>query len=149
MGHVRPTTFSPLNSAATVRCGPAGLMRELDTPAPGSTPGGGLWPDYARSWGRFTRNFVVQGTAAEWALTWIAGVRQRLWDARLGPLEHQPHLVMFVHDELVVHCPTEYVATATAAMHDAAAEAARVVFGGTDVTFPVTVAAVDRYSDAK
>lgn len=103
----------------------------------------------ARSWGRFTRNFVVQGTAAEWALTWIAGVRQRLWDARLGPLEHQPHLVMFVHDELVVHCPTEYVATATAAMRDAAAEAARVVFGGTDVTFPVTVAAVDRYSDAK
>ena len=32
----------------------------------------------ARDWGRFTRNFVVQGTAAEWALCWLAGVRSRL-----------------------------------------------------------------------
>jgi DNA polymerase I len=33
----------------------------------------------ARSWGRFTRNFVVQGTAAEWALCWLAELRRRLW----------------------------------------------------------------------
>ncbi|MFL6096317.1 MAG: bifunctional 3'-5' exonuclease/DNA polymerase, partial [Blastococcus sp.] len=26
---------------------------------------------HRRSWGRFTRNFVVQGTAAEWALCWL------------------------------------------------------------------------------
>ncbi|GLK15726.1 bifunctional 3'-5' exonuclease/DNA polymerase [Herbiconiux flava] len=32
----------------------------------------------ARSWGRFTRNFVVQGTAAEWALCWIGSIRRRL-----------------------------------------------------------------------
>ena len=32
----------------------------------------------ARDWGRFTRNFVVQGTAAEWALCWLADLRRRL-----------------------------------------------------------------------
>ena len=35
-----------------------------------------------RAWGRFTRNFVVQGTGAEWALCWLADLRNRLW--RLG-----------------------------------------------------------------
>ena len=32
----------------------------------------------ARDWGRFTRNFVVQGSAAEWALCWLAAVRRDL-----------------------------------------------------------------------
>ena len=31
-----------------------------------------------RDWGRFTRNFIVQGTAAEWALCWMASLRRRL-----------------------------------------------------------------------
>ena len=40
-----------------------------------------------RAWGRFTRNFVVQGTAAEWALCWLADLRNRLWRlARTGRL---------------------------------------------------------------
>lgn len=99
--------------------------------------------------GRFTRNFVVQGTAAEWALAWLAGVRNRLWNAAAGTLTEQPHLVFFVHDELVVHAPLGRVSEVEQALHDAAADAARVVFGGTSVTFPVTVASVQRYSDAK
>lgn len=32
----------------------------------------------ARERGRFTRNFVVQGTAAEWALAWMADLRSKL-----------------------------------------------------------------------
>src|SRR5690606_24245565 len=32
----------------------------------------------ARERGRFTRNFVVQGTAAEWSLIWLAEMRHRL-----------------------------------------------------------------------
>ena len=51
-----------------------------------------------RAWGRFTRNFVVQGTAAEWASCWLADLRNRLW--RLGgsgPLCARPHLVFFLH----------------------------------------------------
>ena len=37
-------------------------------------------PQRARAWGRFTRNFVVQGTAAEWALCWMGSLRRRLWE---------------------------------------------------------------------
>lgn len=103
----------------------------------------------ARSWGRFTRNFVVQGTAAEWALAWMAGVRRRLWDASPGALTDRAHLVFFVHDELIVHCRSDEVSEVERALHVAAADAARIVFGATPVTFPVTVAAVRRYSDAK
>ena len=103
----------------------------------------------ARSWGRFTRNFVVQGTAAEWALAWMAGVRRRLWSPGTVPLTAQPHLVFFVHDELIVHSPIDRVAEVEHALRDAAADAGRIVFGATPVTFPVTVATVQCYSDAK
>ena len=65
--------------------------------------GGGSWdesPDappadlddqdrHRRAYGRFTRNFVVQGTAAEWASCWLADLRNRLWrmggDGAAGP----------------------------------------------------------------
>ncbi|WP_439565808.1 bifunctional 3'-5' exonuclease/DNA polymerase [Microcella sp.] len=103
----------------------------------------------ARSWGRFTRNFVVQGTAAEWALAWMAGVRRRLWTPEAGALAAQPHLVFFVHDELIVHSPRDRVAEVEEALRSAAADAGRIVFGETAVSFPVSIAAVHRYSDAK
>ena len=58
---------------------------------------------YRRAYGRFTRNFVVQGTGAEWALCWIADLRNRLWRlGDTGPLTARPHLVFFLHDDLVV-----------------------------------------------
>ncbi|MFN4000922.1 bifunctional 3'-5' exonuclease/DNA polymerase [Microcella sp.] len=103
----------------------------------------------ARSWGRFTRNFVVQGTAAEWALAWMAGVRRRLWTPDSVALEAQPHLVFFVHDELIVHSPLDRVAEVEHVLREAAADAGRIVFGSSPVSFPVSVAAVQRYSDAK
>ena len=59
----------------------------------------------ARSWGRFTRNFIVQGTAAEWALCWMAGLRGRLWSLAEGQALDRPHLVFFLHDEVIVHTP--------------------------------------------
>ena len=103
----------------------------------------------ARAWGRFTRNFVVQGTAAEWALAWLAGVRRALWRPELGPLASQAHLVFFVHDELIVHSPVGQVDEVTTALHESAREAGRLVFGDSPVTFPIAVAAVSVYSDAK
>ncbi len=106
-------------------------------------------PAAARSWGRFTRNFVVQGSAAEWALAWLAGVRRRLWRNDGRALHEQPHLVFFVHDELIVHSPGEQADEVETVLRDAAADAGRLVFGATPVSFPVTVAAVRRYSDAK
>ncbi|PPF83271.1 bifunctional 3'-5' exonuclease/DNA polymerase, partial [Subtercola sp. Z020] len=39
----------------------------------------------ARDWGRFTRNFVVQASAADWALCWLADLRRRL--AALAPAD--------------------------------------------------------------
>ncbi|WP_407653604.1 bifunctional 3'-5' exonuclease/DNA polymerase [Cellulomonas alba] len=111
-----------------------------------------------RAWGRFTRNFVVQGTAAEWALCWIAEVRRRLW--RLGeldgppgrapePFARRPHLVYFLHDELVVHTPTAWARVVEAEVRAAAAEAGRLLFGGFPVDFPLSVAAGRTYADAK
>ncbi|TDV51999.1 DNA polymerase-1 [Actinophytocola oryzae] len=96
----------------------------------------------ARDWGRFTRNFVVQASAADWALTMLATLRQRLVDTNA-------QLVFFQHDEVMIHCPddtTEYVANA---MRAAATEASRLVFGDTPVQFPLEAAIVDCYADAK
>ncbi|WP_433336769.1 bifunctional 3'-5' exonuclease/DNA polymerase [Spirillospora sp. CA-294931] len=96
-----------------------------------------------RSRGRFTRNFVVQATAADWALVLLASLRRRL--AAMGP----PELVFFQHDEVVVHAPCEQADEVVAAVHDAAREAARLLFGATRVLFPMETAVVDTYADAK
>jgi DNA polymerase I len=103
----------------------------------------------ARDRGRFTRNFVVQASAADWALVLLATVRRRLGDA--GPPERPtgPHLVFFQHDEVVVHCPRADADRVAALVRDAADESGRLVFGDTGVRFPLAVAVVDRYGDAK
>ena len=104
----------------------------------------------ARSWGRFTRNFVVQGSAAEWALCWMATLRGTLRE--LGGtvwLTDAPHLVFFLHDEIVVHSPEPMVDAVVSAIEGAATEAGRLLFGDTDVEFPLSIAIVDSYADAK
>ncbi|WP_267595658.1 bifunctional 3'-5' exonuclease/DNA polymerase [Carbonactinospora thermoautotrophica] len=98
----------------------------------------------ARSRGRFTRNFVVQASAADWALVLLAALRRRLAALATGP-----HLVFFQHDEVVVHCPRPLAGEVTAAVAEAGAEARRLVFGDTPVRFPLDTAAVDCYADAK
>ena len=103
----------------------------------------------ARSWGRFTRNFVVQGTAAEWALCWMAGLRGSLYELADGALTERPHLVFFLHDEVIVHTPENLAEQVAAVIRDAAAAAGRLLFGDLPVTFPVTTAIVDSYADAK
>jgi DNA polymerase-1 len=96
----------------------------------------------ARDRGRFTRNFVVQASAADWALVLLAAVRRRL-AGQAG------HLVFFQHDEVVVHCPRDDAGRVAAEVRDAAAESGRLVFGDTAVRFPLSVAVVDCYADAK
>jgi DNA polymerase-1 len=114
-------------------------------------PAGGPGPDAeaaprgrraARDRGRFTRNFVVQASAADWALVLLAAVRRRLAAA-------PAHLVFFQHDEVVVHCPRDQAGLVAAEVRDAAAESGRLVFGDTAVRFPLSVAVVDCYADAK
>lgn len=102
-----------------------------------------------RAYGRFTRNFVVQGTGAEWALCWVADLRNRLWRlAGSGPLESRPHLVLFLHDEVVVHTPAPLADAVVAAAHEAAATATRLLFGGFEIDFPLSTAVVRSYAEA-
>lgn len=102
----------------------------------------------ARDFGRFTRNFIVQGTAAEWALVWLAQIRCHL--ARLPTIEgnlaasgaafdNRAHLVFFLHDEVVVHAPLEQAEAAAAVIAAAASEAGFILFAETPVEFPLDV----------
>ena len=104
----------------------------------------------ARSWGRFTRNFIVQGTAAEWALCWMANLRLSLQEQADGSwITDSPHLVFFMHDEVVNHSPADRVDAVETAIRTAADEAGRLLFGAPPATFPLTVTTVDNYGQAK
>ncbi|GGM13665.1 bifunctional 3'-5' exonuclease/DNA polymerase [Dactylosporangium sucinum] len=110
-------------------------------------PGEGAEPDdrggaRGRARGRFTRNFVIQGTAAEWALVLLARLRAALTGLRA-------ELVFFQHDEVVVHCPRDEAAAVSEAVQAAAEEARRLLFGETEVRFPLDVSVVEAYADAK
>ncbi|GGJ85157.1 DNA polymerase I [Pilimelia anulata] len=107
----------------------------------GSESDGAAARSRARARGRFTRNFVVQATAAEWALTLLATLRTALWGMRA-------RLVFFQHDEVVVHCPADEAAAVTAAMSAAGRQAAGLLFGATPVRFPTDARVVDCYADA-
>ncbi|MFE5090565.1 bifunctional 3'-5' exonuclease/DNA polymerase [Streptomyces sp. NPDC056638] len=98
----------------------------------------------ARARGRFTRNFVVQGSAADWALLLLAALRRSLGSAGL-----RAELVFFQHDEVIVHCPQEEAEVVVEAIRAAGDMAGRTAFGDTPVRFPFTTAVVERYSDAK
>ena len=102
-----------------------------------------------RSWGRFTRNFVVQGTGAEWTLCWLADLRNRLWRlGGTGTVRERPHLVFFLHDEVLVHTPEHLAAAVADEVRSAAVEAGRLLFGGFPVDFPLDVAVVSSWADA-
>ncbi|MFL0409712.1 bifunctional 3'-5' exonuclease/DNA polymerase [Microbacterium paludicola] len=102
----------------------------------------------ARDRGRFTRNFIVQGTAAEWALAWLADLRLRL--AQLPPVApadaapasgpafaRRAHLAFFLHDEVLIHAPAEQAEAAAEALRESAAAAGRLLFGSFPIDFPL------------
>lgn len=104
----------------------------------------------ARDWGRFTRNFVVQASAAEWALCWMAELRNRLTALAPGePLTAGPHLVYFLHDEVIVHTPEALAERVAEAVRASAEQAGRLLFGAFPVEFPVSAVVVDSYAEAK
>lgn len=124
----------------------------------------------ARDWGRFTRNFIVQGSAAEWALCWMAEIRKALWAVPAvdapgasravgvadgagstdgNPFAEVAHLVFFLHDEVIVHAPAGSADQVARIITDAAATAGRLLFGDFPVDFLLTVAVVDSYAEAK
>ncbi|GGM59063.1 DNA polymerase I [Micromonospora sonchi] len=95
----------------------------------------------ARSRGRFTRNFVVQATAAEWASALLAVLRGEV--AGTGA-----ELVFFQHDEVIVHCPAERAERVAEAVDRAGRRATALLFGDTPVRFPLDLSIVECYADA-
>ncbi|WP_455353719.1 bifunctional 3'-5' exonuclease/DNA polymerase [Streptomyces sp. SYSU K217416] len=122
--------------------GEAGIPQEI----PSAPQGEDFVPGYAsrnsRARGRFTRNFVVQGSAADWALLMMAALRRAIADMKA-------ELVFFQHDEVIVHCPAEEAAAVAEAIRAAGDLAGRIAFGETPVRFPFTTAVVECYADAK
>jgi DNA polymerase family A len=135
--------------------GPGPEQARAERPGTASTSGAARAAQAARARGRFTRNFVVQASAADWALALLASLRRRLaaldaaQPAQPGPAVLGPHLVFFQHDEVIVHCPAGLADQVVAATAEAAQEAGRLLFGPTRVSFPMTTAVVDCYADAK
>ncbi|MEI5098596.1 bifunctional 3'-5' exonuclease/DNA polymerase [Streptomyces sp. PmtG] len=119
--------------------GEAGIPQEAAADPESGGRDGEFTPGYAstnaRARGRFTRNFVVQGSAADWALLMLAALRKATAHLRA-------ELVFFQHDEVIVHCPAEEAEEVVAAVRDAGALAGRIAFGETPVRFPFTTAVV-------
>ncbi|HXS66863.1 MAG TPA: bifunctional 3'-5' exonuclease/DNA polymerase [Streptosporangiaceae bacterium] len=155
------------------------LTEEAADPDAERDPSAGL---ASRARGRFTRNFVVQASAADWAAVMLANLRAGLTKIagdppqspepgralagdhntagpatppgqRLGAndavADRASELVFFQHDEVIVHCQEHLADAVVAAATKAANDAARQVFGVTQVVFPLTTAVVTCYGDAK
>jgi DNA polymerase-1 len=139
-----PDAMGLVESAA--RTGEQGgvVRSRLGRTSPGWEASEGENPSDARARGRFTRNFVIQASAADWALALLAALRRRL-----AGLDGAPRLVFFQHDEVVVHAPAEMVPAVEQAVAQAAEEARGLVFGPTPVPFPLESHAVACYAEAK
>ncbi|MFF3512754.1 bifunctional 3'-5' exonuclease/DNA polymerase [Streptomyces sp. NPDC002573] len=138
-------TSPPAAGASEEATEEAGIPQE-DSPEDTAGEPQQWMPGYAstnsRARGRFARNFVVQGSAADWALVMLAALRRSC--AGLAA-----ELVFFQHDEVIVHCPAEEADTVAAAIQEASDLAMRLTFGETPVRIPFTTAVVECYADAK
>lgn len=104
----------------------------------------------ARDRGRFTRNFVIQASAADWAAVWMTLLRLELLALGSGApsSEPVPEIVLFQHDELVVHAPEAVAEPVADLMRQTAAHATALVFPDTGVHIPVHPQIVACYADA-
>jgi DNA polymerase-1 len=94
--------------------------------------------------GRFARNALIQGAAAElfklWAITFRARAQAARVDARI---------VLCLHDELLIHADDDDAARAAAVLGEALQEAAQRWSPDPRVRFTAHVSVVHRWSDAK
>jgi DNA polymerase-1 len=91
--------------------------------------------------GRFARNAVVQGAAAELFKMWAVSVR--------AALPRGAEIVLCLHDELLVHAPVEQSAEVQQLLHTVLQQTAARWATGSGVRFVADVGAVQRWSDAK
>lgn len=91
--------------------------------------------------GRYGRNAMVQGAAAELFKVWAAVVRARGRDL-------DARIVLCLHDELLVHVPEAAADAAAALVDDALVEAAARWSPGTPVRFAADTSVVRCWADA-
>lgn len=107
---------------------------------PDRRPGENPELDAAR--GRFARNAIIQGAAAEFFKAWAATVRATTRD--LGA-----RIVLCLHDELLVHAPRAHAEEVAARVDRALLDAGRRWTGGSPVRFVSDTQVVTRWSEAK
>jgi DNA polymerase-1 len=108
-------------------------------PAPGQEPRSS---SRAAAYGRYARNAMIQGAAAELFKMWAVTVR-----ARCGPLGAR--IVLCLHDELLVHTPREHAETVSRLVDECLREAAQRWAPGCGVRFISDTTIVRCWSDAK
>ena len=96
----------------------------------------------AAAQGRYARNAMVQGAAAEFFKVWAVTVRSRA--AALGA-----RIVLCLHDELLVHAPLEQGDAVAGLVADCLIDAARQWAPNDSVRFVADVSIIERWSDAK
>lgn len=99
-------------------------------------------PAFDAGRGRFARNAVIQGSAAELFKAWAATVR-----ATTRGLDAQ--IVLCLHDELLVHAPEGAADAVVARLRSALDASARRWTGSDAVRFVADVSVVRRWSEAK
>ena len=117
------------------------LLRLSRAPVPESLPVGEHVLQLS-GYGRFARNAVVQGAAAELFKAWAGTVRDGL--RALGG-----QIVLCLHDELLLHVPTAAADTAAQLLADSLAGTAHWWAAGSSVRFVADVCVVQSWADAK
>ena len=108
-------------------------------PAPGQEPRSS---SRVAAYGRYARNAMIQGAAAELFKMWTVTVRAR--SAHLGA-----RIVLCLHDELLVHTPLEHAETVSRLVDECLREAVQRWAPGCGVRFISDTTIVHRWSDAK
>ncbi len=119
----------------------------------GNSAGSGDWAAGAdgatvAARGRFARNAVVQGSAAELFKAWAVTVRHALAADR--PAAGPPGgIVLCLHDELLLQVPAERAEATRQLLHDTLTATAGYWAAGSGVRFVADVTIVRRWSEAK
>jgi DNA polymerase-1 len=117
------------------------LLRLSGAPAPEAVPVG-EHVAHGGGYGRFARNAVVQGAAAELFKAWTATVRE-------GLRELGGQIVLCLHDELLLHVPADRGQEAAQLLRDALVATAHWWAAGSPVRFVADVSVVQSWADAK
>jgi DNA polymerase-1 len=118
-----------------------GRLVRMSSLGPGDT-GASEERGVAAARGRYGRNALVQGAAAELFKVWAVTVRARA-------ARHGAQIVLCLHDELLVHVGAESAVTVAQLLDDCLQEAVRHWSPGGAVRFLADIAVVERWSDAK